>query len=86
MSAAPLLGPLIGPVLGGFLVQFASWRYSFLLLSVVATVDMLLFLYLVEETIDQSKKGKSSRANPLLPFKLVSKTTLHTACSHADER
>ena len=71
MSAAPLLGPLIGPVLGGLLVQFASWRYTFLLLAVVATVDMLLFLYLVEETIDKSKKGKSSRANPLLPFKLV---------------
>jgi len=71
MSAVPLLGPLIGPVLGGLLVQFASWRYSFLLLSVVATVDMLLYLYLVEETIDQTKKGKTSRANPILPFKLL---------------
>ena len=66
-----MLGPLIGPVVGGLLAQFASWRFSFTLVAVVATFDLLLFLYLVEETLDKSSGQKSNRANPLRPFQLV---------------
>lgn len=45
------LAPMIAPVLGGILLQFTNWRGSFVVLTVVGTVCLLLSL-LYQETLE----------------------------------
>ena len=49
------LAPMIAPVLGGILLQFTNWRGSFVVLTVVGTVCLLLSL-LYQETLDAAER------------------------------
>lgn len=49
-AAAPFLGPVLGPIVGGFLSQYVSWRWTFWLSLIYASVIMLDLVFLVPET------------------------------------
>ena len=49
------LAPMIAPVLGGILLQFTNWRGSFVVLTVVGTVCLLLSL-LYQETLGAAER------------------------------
>ena len=53
-SFLPLLGPALGPILGGIMVQRASWRWLFYVLSISATCLVVLFLLFLPETHAQT--------------------------------
>ncbi len=68
-----LIAPILGPTLGGYIVQYASWRWVFLINVPVGLIDIVLAYYLLKETPIQShlkldKKGfvLSSIAFPCL--------------------
>jgi len=42
--------PEFGPLLGGFINQYTSWRWSFWVLLIWASIDWLLIVFLVPET------------------------------------
>ncbi|KAL2065353.1 hypothetical protein VTL71DRAFT_3023 [Oculimacula yallundae] len=49
-TVAPLLGTLIGPITGGYLVQYASWRWSFYIVSIAGAVVQLAGFFIFRET------------------------------------
>jgi len=49
------LAPMIAPVLGGVLLTFTDWRGSFIVLTVVGTLCLLLSL-LYQETLDEEER------------------------------
>ncbi|KAI1874437.1 hypothetical protein JX265_004645 [Neoarthrinium moseri] len=46
----PLLGPVIGPIIGGFIAQRLSWRWTFWVISILASVVLLIGLICMRET------------------------------------
>ncbi len=51
-----LVGPLLGPALGGFLVQYASWHWIFLINLPVGLLGGLLALRFMPELPDEGEK------------------------------
>ncbi|KAF2260019.1 MFS general substrate transporter [Lojkania enalia] len=49
-NIAPLLGPIVGPIGGGYLIQHKGWRWSFWLVTIVASVIFILSLAFLHET------------------------------------
>jgi len=49
-TAASFCGPVLGPIVGGFLTQNESWRWSFWLVFIVATVIYIVVVVSLPET------------------------------------
>lgn len=49
-SIALFIGPVIGPLCGGAITQYASWRWSFWVISIFDILVQLCGLFLVKET------------------------------------
>lgn len=55
MSMAMIVAPMVGPGLGGLLTELASWRYIFVIMTILAIIVLLLVCRQLPET------GSSSR-------------------------
>lgn len=61
------LAPMIAPVLGAVLLQFTDWRGSFVVLTAVGAVCLLLaFLY--QETLSDEERYEGTRIGLFGPF------------------
>ncbi|KAI4139102.1 MAG: hypothetical protein LQ341_004357, partial [Variospora aurantia] len=49
-SASPFIGPPIGPIVGGFINYFTTWRWTFYVLLIWATVELALIMIVIPET------------------------------------
>jgi EmrB/QacA subfamily drug resistance transporter len=56
-AAVPvMLGPILGPVIAGAILQFASWRWLFLLNVPVGAVAIILALFLLPNDREETKQ------------------------------
>jgi len=57
MSLAGLLGPLMGPILGGWLVEYASWHWIFLINLPIGLIGMLVTFKAMPNITEASVKS-----------------------------
>lgn len=75
-SAAPFLGPGIGPVIGGFINYNISWRWTWYVLLIWASVVLVVISILVPETYapvvlrDKAKKKRAETGDESWKAKL----------------
>src|SRR6202034_4256738 len=68
-AAVPvMLGPLLGPVVAGIILQFASWRWLFLVNLPVGAVAMILAIFFLPNDREETKQ----RDLDLVGFALLS--------------
>src|SRR6202046_857327 len=68
-AAVPvMLGPLLGPVVAGIILQFASWRWLFLVTLPVGAVAMILAIFFLPNDREETKQ----RDLDLVGFALLS--------------
>ena len=71
-AAAPFLGPVLGPIIGGFLSQYGyianfgfltlvTWRWTFWLSFIFASVVMIDLIFLVPETYTKALLERKAR-------------------------
>ena len=76
------MGPIVGPLMGGYLVQYASWRWTFWVCLIIAGT-MSLGVYLLPETFSPillERKARRLRQAQNLPpdtTQIVSPNELH---------
>jgi MFS family permease len=58
-----LIGPIIGPLIGGALSDALGWRSTFVLLSILSFVILVVVFFLVPETHQYFVKEKFQKAN-----------------------
>ncbi|KAL8965903.1 MAG: hypothetical protein Q9197_006270 [Variospora fuerteventurae] len=49
-SASPFIGPPIGPIVAGFINHFTTWRWTFYVLLIWASVELALIIIVIPET------------------------------------
>lgn len=49
-SASPFFGPVLGPVIAGFINQHTSWRWTWYVQIIWASVELALLVFVVPET------------------------------------
>ena len=59
-----LVGPVIGPLIGGVLSEKLTWRSTFVLLSILSFIILILVFFLVPETHHYFAKEHFEKANP----------------------
>jgi MFS family permease len=60
-TASPFLGPSVGPVVGGFINQYATWRWTFYVLIIWASVTLIMVILFVPETYHPVLLRKKAR-------------------------
>lgn len=49
-TAGPFIGPSVGPLIGGYINQYTTWRWTFYVLLIWSSVNLVMILFLVPET------------------------------------
>ena len=58
-QALGVIAPMAAPLLGGFLLTFTSWRGSFVVLTALGAINLLLCFFFTE-TLDERRRYKGS--------------------------
>ena len=58
-QALGVIAPMAAPLAGGFLLTFTSWRGSFVVLTVLGLINLLL-CFMFSETLDEQRRYKGS--------------------------
>lgn len=58
-QALSVIAPMAAPLLGGFLLTFTSWRGSFIVLTALGAINLLLCFFFTE-TLDEVRRYKGS--------------------------
>lgn len=58
-QALGVIAPMAAPLLGGFLLTFTSWRGSFIVLTALGAINLLLCFFFTE-TLDERRRYKGS--------------------------
>ncbi len=58
-QALGVIAPMAAPLLGGFLLTFTSWRGSFVVLTVLGAINLIL-CFLFTETLDEKRRYHGS--------------------------
>ena len=58
-QALGVIAPMAAPLMGGFLLTFTSWRGSFVVLTVLGLINLLL-CFMFSETLDPQRRYKGS--------------------------
>ena len=58
-QALGVIAPMAAPLLGGFLLTFTSWRGSFIVLTALGAINLLLCFFF-SETLDERRRYKGS--------------------------
>lgn len=71
MSLAGLLGPLAGPILGGWLVEYASWHWIFLINVPIGLLGMLVTFKAMPNVTESSVKSFDLSGFVLLAIAMI---------------
>ncbi|WP_261899067.1 multidrug effflux MFS transporter [Mycobacterium marinum] len=58
LGAAWSAAPILAPAVGGFIVEYASWRYVFVLIAALSVVVGLAVAWALPETLDQESRTR----------------------------
>lgn len=72
LQSFTVIGPVIAPLLGALLLQFAPWRYVFLLLSIISVVELIMVVF-YQETISAKEIYTGKIKDAFLKIFIVSK-------------
>lgn len=78
IGTSMMIFPAVGPVLGGIIVQYLSWRYSFLLLTLYGSI-LFIFLYMRLPETHRPYKRVHTKIFNVLARMICNKKVLHTA-------
>ena len=59
-----LIGPIVGPLIGGALAEAFNWRSTFIFLTLLSFIILMIIVFLVPETHQYFVKERFHRANP----------------------
>ena len=59
-----LIGPVVGPLIGGSLSNAFSWRSTFIFLTILSTIALIVVFLLVPETHQYFVKERYNKAHP----------------------